>query len=88
MAILIDVNGEEKKVFPVDKKNGFTLEEIYSLIGCSVVEIAYVFASGEMILVDEEGLLKEGNFVNPAASLICGFYIYGNALKVSKEEFQ
>lgn len=88
MATLIDTNGKQTEVFPVDKENGFTLEEVYTLIDCEIVEVACTFESGEMMLVDEEGWLKDKPIVNPVASLIYGDYIAGNALVVSQQEFQ
>ena len=88
MATLIDTNGKQTEVFPADGENGFTLEEVYALIGCEMVEVACTFESGEMMLVDEEGWLKNISIVNPVASLIYGDYIAGNALVVSQKEFQ
>ena len=88
MATLINTNGKQTKVFPADKENGFTLEEVHALIGCEMVEVAYTFESGEMMLVGEEGWLRDKPTINPAASLICGNYIAGNALVVSQKEFQ
>lgn len=88
MATLIDTNGKKTKVYPADKEKGFTLEEVYALIGCKMVEVACTFESGEMMLVDEEGWLKNKPTINSVASLICGGYIIGNALVVSQKEFQ
>ena len=88
MATLIDTNGKQTEVFPADGENGFTLEEVYALIGCEMVEVACTFESGEMMLVDEEGWLIDEPTINPVASLIYGDYIAGNALVVSQKEFQ
>lgn len=88
MATLIKIDGSQKEVFPNDKENGFTLKEVYELIECQMVEIACRFADGKIMLVDEEGLLKENALVNPAASLLMGDYIVGNALICDDKEFQ
>lgn len=88
MATLIKVDGSQKDVFPADKENGFTLKELYGLLECEMIEIATIFQDGKMLVVDEEGLLKSKPVVNPVASMLVGDYIVGNAIVVSKEEFQ
>ena len=88
MATLIKVDGSQKDVFPADKKNGFTLEELYGLLECEMIEIATSFQDGKMLVVDEEGLFKPDPVVNPVASMLVGDYIVGNAIVVSQEEFQ
>lgn len=88
MATLIKTDCSQTEVFPKDKENGFTLDEVYALIGCELVEIACRFEDGKMMLVDEEGLLKPDPEVNPLASMLFGDYIVGNALIVEDEEFQ
>lgn len=42
MATLITINGEIKDITPKNKKDGFTLEELYGHIGngCDMVEVA------------------------------------------------
>ena len=88
MATLIKTDESQKEVYPKDKKNGFTLKEVYDLIGCSVVEIACRFSDGRMMLVDEEGWFKQKPVVNTKATLLMGSNIVGNALIVTEEEFQ
>lgn len=88
MAKLIKTDGSEKEVYPSDKKNGFTLEEVYNLIECSMVEIACSFSDGKMMLVDEEGWFKKEPAFNTKASLLSECDIVGNALIVTAEEFQ
>lgn len=88
MATLIKVDGSQKDVFPANKENGFTLEELYGLLECEMIEIATTFQDGKMLLVDEEGLLKPDLVVNPVASMLVGDYIVSNAIVVSQEEFQ
>lgn len=61
MATLIKVDGTKKTVTPRNKKNGFTLDEIYELLGCSMIEhISVLNGKEEHMIVDEEGKLKEG----------------------------
>lgn len=60
MATLIKVDGTTKTVSPRNKRCGFTLEEVYALIGCDMVQCINV-ANGaeENMLMDEEGKMKE-----------------------------
>lgn len=57
MAILIDVDGTETTVSPANPKKGFTLDEMYKLIGCELVELIPLPHNQEM-WVDEEGKIK------------------------------
>lgn len=61
MATLIKVDGTKKTVAPRDKNRGFTLDEIYELLECSVIEhIAVSNGNQEHMIVDEEAKLKAG----------------------------
>lgn len=62
MALLITTSGETKEVTPKNKKEGFTCEELYELIGngCEMVEVAlrYIDENDKkerMVIGDEEG---------------------------------
>jgi len=42
MATLILEDGRERTVMPANAKKGFTLAELYSAIGCDVVEVVWL----------------------------------------------
>lgn len=88
MATLIKANGTCKKVFPKDKENGFTLNELYNLIECSCIEIAKYFDDGKMMVVDEEGRLKENQQINHIATCMCECLIVGNAIVCNDKELK
>lgn len=88
MATLLKLDGSQTEVYPADKENGFTLEELYGMLECDMIEIACTFSDGKMLIVDEEGLLKPNPVVNPTASMLVGDYIVGNAVVVDDKEFQ
>lgn len=88
MAKLINKNSEEFTVTPTDKEKGFTLDQMYSLIGCSCVEpIYFQDGSGRVMWVDEEGLLK-GLEYNLLASYLIGRQIVGSVLITRPSEVQ
>ena len=62
MATLIKVDGTKKTVTPRNKQNGFALEEVYELLGCSMVQCVRVGEGRQArnMLMDEEGKLREG----------------------------
>jgi Domain of unknown function (DUF3846) len=57
MALWIPPRGEMRDVFPKNIVEGFTLEELYELIGCDVIDIVGI-ADGQKMVVDDEGHLK------------------------------
>lgn len=96
MAKLLRFDGTEDVVAPADLRSGFSLEELYTLIGCQTVEAIYL-EDGNIMLIDEEGKLR-GDFLsrkNPAASVLLADaggmpddFIAGDAVICSPEEFQ
>lgn len=61
MATLIKITGTKTTVFPKNKRKGFTLEEVYELLECELVQQVSVNNGAEdIMLVDEEGTCKEG----------------------------
>ena len=95
MATLMKINGKTEEVFPKDKKRGFTLEELYALVGgnCRLIEAPGPFKDGRFMVMDEEGKLN-GKELNVEASE--KFYkelgrkdlIMGNVIMVNNKEFQ
>lgn len=95
MATLMKIDGTTQEVFPQDKKRGFTLEELYKLVGgnCRLIEAPGPFADGRLMIMDEEGKLN-GQELNVEASR--KFYeelgypemIMGNVIMVDDKEFQ
>lgn len=58
-AIFIDPMNEEAKTVELNiKDNDIILEDCYKLLECDLVEFVY-FDDKEILIVDEEGLLKE-----------------------------
>lgn len=70
-ALLIKVTGKSSSVTPKNGTN-FTLEELYKLIGCDMIEVVYpLYDSNIIIVIDEEGKLK-GKDINYAATIMWG----------------
>lgn len=76
-AELIKTDGSRSPLVP---KNGtdFELDELYSAIGCDMIEIVRT-SGGRIMVVDEEGLLKELP-ENPTASFLHGRLIVGDVV--------
>lgn len=71
-AIVIYPDGTEKEISPEKKK--FSLEELYKIIGCDLVERCNA-KDGRVIIVDEEGLLKELEYNSKATELMAEHYL-------------
>lgn len=84
MAELIKTNGEVITVSPKGKT--FKLKELYELIGCDLIEIVHI-ANGRLLVVDEEGKLKDNIEINKRASMLAGCIIVGNAVVCDDKEF-
>lgn len=68
MAEFIHANGNEATVHPLNKKKGFSLHELYTLLHCETVQ-AISLADGRTMWMNEEAKLKEGlQFVNEKAT--------------------
>ena len=88
MAFVIHPAGNVHEITPTDVTRGFTLNELYSAIGCDLVERVWASDDG-MLIVDEEGLLKQLPY-NHMASVITRDHIalVGVAVYCSDGEFQ
>ena len=96
MATLLKIDGTKTEVSPKNKRNGFTLQEVYDLIGCRMVELVGPMDDDRCMLVDEEGKLKQGweTRINSQATNMyrtrfgISDVIVGNALLVTNKEFK
>ena len=68
-------------------KDGLSLDECYKAIDCELVELIHVTPNVIMI-VDEEGSLKMNRQINPVASAIMGYNIYGNIILTHTSNFK
>jgi len=86
-AILITTDGEEKEITPINGKN-FTLQELYKLIDCTLVEVLHL-PNRKYMIIDEEGKLKANHKLNGKATLIYSLdYIVGNVVVCDKNMFK
>jgi|HubBroStandDraft_1064217.scaffolds.fasta_scaffold30691_3 hypothetical protein len=70
MATLIRENGKEENVVPRNKKRGFDLGELYSLLHCSMVQMV-LLADKRSMWMDEEAKLHSGlQWVNAKATTL------------------
>jgi hypothetical protein len=91
MATLIKNDGIVTEISPKD--TWFSLDEMYSLLECSLVEAVYL-EDGRIMWIDEEGKFKPHQ-INIQATLLLhkaggipGDYIAGIALVTNRNEVQ
>jgi hypothetical protein len=73
MAILWKTDGTSVAVTPCNPKKGFTLEELYSLLSCDMVQTINGPRVGERrttAVLDEESKMKEGIPLNDRATRV------------------
>ena len=89
MAIIIKTNGETKHTYP---SNGsvFTLKELQKAVGgyIQIVQITTGEHSGMLMVVDEEGNIKEDVQVNKEASIIVGMQIVGQVIIIDRDQIE
>lgn len=69
MAKVLRTDGTSKIVRPANREEGFTLEELKSLVGCDTIEIIPIWEherGNGSVVVDEEALMKD---VLPAVNM-------------------
>ena len=92
MALLIRTGGTTEVIEPRDPAKGFTLEEVYALIGCELVQVVPTTKAGKIMIIDEEGKLKDDAEVNLLATAAYPYGdedpIVGNAIICYDREFQ
>lgn len=91
MATLMRANGTSELVQP---KNGtdFQLDELYKLISTDIIQVVPA-KDGRLIILDDEGKLKDEWHVNPSATdladgLAPDDFIVGDVVVCNTEEFQ
>ncbi len=89
MGTYIRTDGIDEDLSPKTGKQ-YTLKELQALVGVkdasALIEIVSL-PSGELLVVDEEGLLKELPF-NRKAAILAGKHIVGNAVVCLAKEIQ
>ena len=89
MATLIQVDGSERQVLPASGQ-AFTLEELQALVGGYVEPLR--LPSGDIVLLDEDGKLKQKPKNGRATTLVrsagiaAADFIVGDVLVCSKSE--
>lgn len=85
VSLLLRTDRTLEPVAPKSTRRGFTLDELYNLLNCRMVEVVYldrpVKGFKEPILIcDEEGTFDSRNEVNLYASHLAGTRIVGNVI--------
>lgn len=92
MALWIPPIGAAREVFPKNLAKGFSLKELYELIGFDYIEILQIFDNQRMV-VEDNGHLKKLP-LNPRATVFyqvgrsTGWAIVGNVVLCSSSELQ
>ena len=89
MAILLREDGTSQNIVP---KNGndFKLKELYEMLNCELIEVVQTNSAGIIMIIDEEGKLKNLpiNIEASRLSKIGDDYIVGNAVVCSEFMFK
>ena len=90
----IDVDGVVTEIKPNNAAEGYSLKEMYKMCNTDIVEHLYL-PTKKILIVDEEGALKEGRKINweitkLVAPLVLAnggnpFFIFGNVMLVDKK---
>lgn len=93
----IDVDGTITEIKPKDEKEGYGLKEMYEMCNTDIVEFVYL-SENKILVVDEEGALKEGRKINWDATKLVAplvlaqgrnpFFIFGNVMLVDEKNVQ
>jgi hypothetical protein len=84
---LLRTDGTTSAVRPTNGKD-YGLEELYTLLGCEIVEVIRTAIPGVVLICDEEGLYKNPPLLNAQASILAGQQIVGNALACDTRRFK
>ena len=55
-------------VDPANPKKGFSLKELYALLGCDTIEVVYVGETDLILIIDENGKCTGDNAINRYAT--------------------
>lgn len=93
----IDVDGVVTEIKPKDEKDGYSIKEMYEMCNTDIVEFVYL-PKGKILIVDEEGALKEGRKINWDATKLVAplvlsqsrnpFFIFGNVMLIDQKNVQ
>lgn len=78
---IIYEDGKTEEVFPEDN-NTFTLQELYKLLDCDMIQTLNL-GNNKIMIVDEEGKLKRNQIFNEKATEMLGYrhdFIVGKVL--------
>jgi hypothetical protein len=76
---LLRTDGTSTEVQPKNGTN-YSLEELYELLGCEMIEVVYTQDNNTILICDEEGTFVASPQRNHAASRLAGCHIVGNVL--------
>lgn len=92
----IDVDGTVTEIKPKDEK-GYYLKEMYEMCNTNIVEFVYL-PENKILVVDEEGALKEGRKINWNATKLLAplvlaqggnpFFIFGNVMLIDQKNVE
>ena len=85
MALLIKEDAKGVHVAPENGTN-FTLDEMYKMLDCTMVQILPAGEEGLIMVADEEGLYKNPPTINQVASKMVGHGIVGHVLVCKDSE--
>jgi hypothetical protein len=84
---LLRTDGTSTEVQPKNGTN-YSLEELYKMLGCEMVEVVYTQDNDTILICDEEGTFVENPRRNVQASNLAGCQIVGNVLVCHTSRFQ
>lgn len=92
MAFLYKTDGTRQEIYPKEEK--FTLEELYELLDCELIEVVRITPEKNMI-IDEEGKYTKSD-INAIATFIAHVvnaihhddFIVGSAIVCNHQEFE
>lgn len=93
----IGVDGTVTDIKPKDEKEGYSLKEMYKMCNTDIVEFVFL-PENKILVVDEEGALKEGRKINWDATKLLAplvlaqggnpFFIFGNVMLIDQKNVQ
>lgn len=94
----IDVDGVVTEIKPNNAAEGYSLKEMYKMCNTDIVEHLYL-PQNKILIVDEEGALKEGRKINWEATKLLAqvvlaigrnlnTFIFGNVMLVDQKNVQ